>query len=69
MPREEHAETTTAKTALQQIDEIKEGLKALIRDLGAVSDALKQSEKERKAADKEIDAFRTKLREIQSVKI
>lgn len=69
MPREEHTEPTAKKTALQQIDEIKEALKSIIRDLSAVGDALKQSEKERKASDREVEAVRTKLREIQSVKI
>ena len=44
-------------------------LKNVIRDLTTVIDAVKAAEKEKRTSDKEIDAIRTKLRQIQSVSI
>ena len=41
----------------------------VIRDLTTVIDAVKAAEKDKRTSDKEIDAIRTKLRQIQSVSI
>lgn len=57
------------RTALEHIDHIKASLGDVIRELAAVTGVLKLAEKEKKATDKEIEAIRDKLREIQSVKI
>jgi ABC-type hemin transport system substrate-binding protein len=51
------------------VDQIKDGLKAVIRDLTTVIDTVKAAEKEKKATEKEIEAVRTKLRQIQHVTI
>jgi hypothetical protein len=51
------------------VEEIKETLKTVIRDLTAVIDMVKAAEKEKRTSDKEIDAIRTKLRQIQNVTI
>jgi DNA polymerase III sliding clamp (beta) subunit (PCNA family) len=57
------------KSLVEQVEAIKENLKAAIRDLTTVVDTVKQAEKEKRVADKEIEAIRTKLRQIQSVSI
>jgi exonuclease VII small subunit len=57
------------KTALEQIEEIKTNLRDVIGDLNDAATMLKTAEREQRASFKEIQAVRTKLREIQSVEI
>ena len=57
------------KAAMQQIDTIKDNLRSVLHQLSEVIGVLKAAEKEKRATEKEIDAFREKLREIQSVRI
>ena len=57
------------KSLVDHVEQIKESLKTVIRDLTTVIDAVKVAEKEKRTSDKEIDAIRTKLRQIQSVSI
>jgi DNA polymerase III sliding clamp (beta) subunit (PCNA family) len=57
------------KTALEHIDRIKTNLRDIISDLGEAVALLKSAEKEQRATSREIDTVRSKLREIQSVKI
>ena len=59
----------TVKSLVEHVEQIKENLKNVIRDLNGVIDTVKLAEKERKSSEKEIDAVRTKLRQIQSVAI
>ena len=74
------ADTTTAnnngngngsavKSLVEHVEQIKETLKNVIRELNTVIDTVKRAEKERKSSDKEIEAIRSKLRQIQSVAI
>jgi hypothetical protein len=60
---------SSIKSLVEQVEAIKDNLKAAIRDLTTVVDTVKQAEKEKRMADKEIEAIRTKLRQIQSVSI
>ena len=62
-------ETSPVKAVIQHIDNIKESLKGVLRELNEALDGLKQLEKEKKASDKEMDSVREKLREIQAVRI
>ena len=62
-------ETSPVKAVIQHIDNIKESLKGVLRELNEALDGLKQLEKEKKASDKEMESVREKLREIQSVRI
>jgi len=57
------------KVALDHIDRIKINLRDVISDLNEAVSLLKSAEKEQRATTKEIDAVRSKLREIQSVKL
>ena len=57
------------KSLVEQVDQIKDHLRNVIRDLTTVIDAVKAAEKEKKATDKEIEAVRAKLRQIQNVSI
>ncbi len=67
---EENGETRSAfKAALEQIDQIKSSLRDIIGELGEAMTMLKAAEKEQRASAKEIETFRAKLREIQSVEI
>jgi hypothetical protein len=77
-PAETHATTNNGnangngsaiKSLVDHVEQIKENLKNVIRDLSTVVDAVKAAEKEKRTSDKEIDAIRTKLRQIQNVTI
>ena len=57
------------KSLADKIDQIRETLKNVVRDLGDVTDGLKVMEKEKKATEKEIEGFRASLRKIQSFSI
>ena len=57
------------KAALEHIDRIKTNLRDVISDLSDGVALLKAAEKEQRATSKEIEAVRSKLREIQSVKL
>jgi len=57
------------KSLVDHVEQIKENLKNVVRDLNSVIDTVKLAEKERKSSEKEIEAVRTKLRQIQSVAI
>ncbi len=57
------------KPLIEQVEQIKENLKNVIRDLTNVTDSVKAAEKDKRATDKEIEAVRTKLRQIQNVTI
>jgi len=46
-----------------------ETAKGIVRELNTVIDTVKLAEKERKSSEKEIEAIRSKLRQIQSVAI
>jgi DNA polymerase III sliding clamp (beta) subunit (PCNA family) len=75
MPKTTEAQTaetapeSPVKSIGQHIEIIKESLKSVVRDLNDLLDLVKKTEKEKKASEKEIEAVREKLREIQSVKI
>lgn len=60
---------SAVKSVAEHIEKIKDTLKEVIRSLSDVTDALKQAEKEKKTSDKEIEAIRAKLRQIQNVTI
>ncbi len=57
------------KQLIQQIETIKASLKSVVNDLHEALTVVKQAEKEKRLADKEIEAIREKVREIQSVSI
>jgi DNA polymerase III sliding clamp (beta) subunit (PCNA family) len=60
---------SAVKSLVDHVEQIKENLKTVIRDLTTVIDAVKVAEKEKRTSDKEIDAIRSKLRQIQNVTI
>jgi hypothetical protein len=60
---------SAVKSLADHVEQIKESLKGVIRDLTTVIDAVKATEKQKRTSDKEIDAIRTKLRQIQNVTI
>ncbi len=67
---DEHEENRSAfKSALEQIDSIKSSLRDIIGELSEAMKMLKAAEKEQRASAREIETFRAKLREIQSVEI
>jgi hypothetical protein len=57
------------KSLVEQVEAIKESLKAVIRDLSTIVDTVKAAEKEKRVTEKEIEAIRAKLRQIQNVTI
>jgi DNA polymerase III sliding clamp (beta) subunit (PCNA family) len=60
---------SAVNSLVDHVEQIKENLKNVIRDLTTVVDAVKVAEKEKRTTDKEIDAIRSKLRQIQNVTI
>jgi septal ring factor EnvC (AmiA/AmiB activator) len=68
-PTETPTETSPVKAVIQHIDNIKESLKGVLRELNEALDGLKQLEKEKRASDREMETVREKLREIQAVRI
>ncbi len=57
------------KSLVDHVEQIKDALKTVIRDLTIVIDLVKAAEKEKRSTEKEIEAIRAKLRQIQSVSI
>jgi hypothetical protein len=57
------------KSLVEHVEQIKENLKGVIRDLNSMIDTVKAADKERKSSEKEIESIRSKLRQIQSVAI
>ena len=60
---------STVKSLVEHVEQIKDSLKGIVRELNTVIDTVKLAEKERKSSEKEIEAIRSKLRQIQSVAI
>ena len=77
MPKQETSTTTHTpepqdsplKLLIQQIESIKTTLKGVLGDLHTALDVVKKADKEKRLAEKEIEAIREKVREIQSVSI
>ena len=61
--------TSSVKSLVDHVDQIKDGLKAALRDLSAMVDMVKQADREKRTTEKEIEAVRAKLRQIQNVSI
>jgi c-di-GMP-related signal transduction protein len=68
-PATETTPESPIKEAIRRVEEIKEDLKQVLRDLTDTYAFLKQVEREKKASDKEIESVRDKLRDLQNVKI
>lgn len=60
---------SAVKSLVDHVDQIKDTLRNVIRDLASLIDTVKQAEREKRVAEKEIEAIRAKLRQIQSVNI
>ena len=60
---------SAVKSLVEHVEQIKDNLKEVIRDLNNVIDTVKLADKERRSSEKEIETIRTKLRQIQSVAI
>ena len=63
------APETPAASLIDQVEKIKDTLKNVVRDLNTLVDAVKLSEKEQRANDKEIESVRATLKKIQQVTI
>lgn len=57
----------TIRSVIEQIDGIRDSLRSTVRQFGDVVEALRVVEKDRKIADKEVEAVREKLRALQGV--
>jgi hypothetical protein len=60
---------SAVKSLVEHVEQIKENLKGIFRDLNSMIDTVKAADKERKSSEKEIEAVRSKFRQIQSVAI
>jgi hypothetical protein len=66
--------TTSAPKAqesslLEQIEQVKESAKNLVRDLTGLTDAVKLAEKDKRANEKELENARSVLKKLQQVTI
>jgi len=66
---EHEPQDSPLKQLIQQIENIRTALKNVVTDLNNALDVVKKAEKEKKHNDREIEAIREKVREIQSVSI
>ena len=57
----------TIRSVIEQIDSIRDTLKATLRQFGDVVDALRVVEKDRKTSNREVEVVREKLRALQGV--
>jgi DNA polymerase III sliding clamp (beta) subunit (PCNA family) len=64
-----HENGSVMKSLTDKVEQIRETLKGVMRDLGEVTDGLKLAEKEKRATEKEIEGFRASLKKIQSFSI
>lgn len=75
MPRTTTTPPTTAKapesstSLLDQIEQVKESAKNLVRDLTGLTDVVKQADKDRRANEKELENARAVLKKLQQVQI
>ena len=54
---------------IDQVEQIKETLKNVVRDLSNVVDVVKQAEKDKRASEKEVETARSVLKKLQQVSI
>jgi DNA polymerase III sliding clamp (beta) subunit (PCNA family) len=54
---------------IDRIEEIKETVKTLVRDLNTLVDAVKQAEKDQRASEREVESARATLKKLQQVTI
>jgi DNA polymerase III sliding clamp (beta) subunit (PCNA family) len=59
----------SSASLIDQIDQIKDTLKNVVRDLNGLVDAVKQAEKDQRASEKEVEAARATLKKLQQVSI
>jgi hypothetical protein len=59
----------TSASLIDQVEQIKETLKNVVRDLSGLVDAVKQAEKDKRATEKEVEIARTVLKKLQQVSI
>ena len=70
MPKPPTKPTPANSTSLvDQVENIKESLKTVIRDLSDFADKVKLSEKEKRTSEKEVEAARATLKKLQQVTI
>ena len=59
----------SSPSLLDQIEQVKESAKTLVRDLNNLTDAVKQQEKDKRASEKELENARAVLKKLQQVTI
>ena len=73
MPKTAKTETTKpaepSTSLVDKVDQIKDSLKNVVRDLNSLVDAVKAQEKEQRAIEKEVEAARATLKKLQQVTI
>ena len=69
MPKETPAKTETSPTLLDQLEQVKESAKNLIRDLNQLTEVVKQMEKDKRTSEKELENARSVLKKLQQVTI
>jgi len=76
MPKEPKAETkpvepqpTAEPTLIHHIEQVKESLKNVLRDLGNLVDVVKQAERDKRTNEKELENARAVLKKLQQVSI
>ena len=68
-PKPTEAPKPTEPSLLDQIEQVKESAKNLVRDLTGLTDAVKQAEREKRANEKEVETARAVLKKLQSVSL
>lgn len=69
MPKEAPTKPETSPSLLDQLEQVKESAKNLIRDLNNLTDVVKQMEKDKRTSEKELENARAVLKKLQQVTI
>ena len=69
MPKDATKPEPAQPSLLDQLEQVKESAKNLVRDLTGLTDAIKQMEKDKRAGEKEVENARAVLKKLQQVQI
>lgn len=63
------APATSSASLIDQVEQIKDTLKNVVADLNGLVDAVKQSERDQRASEKEVESARATLKKLQQVSL
>ena len=65
----EPANPASSASLIAKVEQVKDTLKNVVRDLNSLVDAVKQAERDQRASEKEVESARATLKKLQQVSI